>query len=289
MSQAITLLGASYSNVPAIELPKTGGGIARFDDCSVVTASASDVASGKIFVASDGTITTGTSSGGGGGNYSWFGPNTVKDYTKTITINLANDTSWNSWTASTTATSILGAPTTADFTYSFNMNTDVALFVCTAIINYTLKPTATKILIPISTGRTDWYNVFGFPLGYDNFKSFTIGTTSTTTLANDIRLYYYNSSGDKSTGTISYGVYHYGTPTYSINRSGSTITIGGKRNAIYARCGSNYFDTARKADIDADNTNVVITFDVYKIPREGSFLVHNINDTLTAMNAAPEA
>lgn len=66
MAQNITLLGASYSDVPAVTLPKTGGGTARFDDCSVVTASASDVASGKIFVASDGTITTGTSSGGGG-------------------------------------------------------------------------------------------------------------------------------------------------------------------------------------------------------------------------------
>ena len=66
MAQNITLLGASYSAVPAVTLPKTGGGTARFDDCSVVTASASDVTSGKIFVASDGTITTGTNSGGGG-------------------------------------------------------------------------------------------------------------------------------------------------------------------------------------------------------------------------------
>lgn len=67
MAQNITLLGASYSAVPAVTLPKTGGGTARFDDCSVVTAAASDVASGKVFVASDGTVTTGTSSGGGSG------------------------------------------------------------------------------------------------------------------------------------------------------------------------------------------------------------------------------
>lgn len=66
MAQDITLLGASYSAVPAVTLPLTGGGTARFDDCTVVTAAASDVASGKIFVASDGTITTGTNSGGGG-------------------------------------------------------------------------------------------------------------------------------------------------------------------------------------------------------------------------------
>lgn len=66
MAQNITLMGASYSAVPAVTLPKTGGGTARFDDASVTTATAADVASGKVFLAADGTITTGTSSGGGG-------------------------------------------------------------------------------------------------------------------------------------------------------------------------------------------------------------------------------
>jgi hypothetical protein len=69
MSQNITLMGASYSAVPAVTLPLTGGGTARFDDCTVVTAAASDVASGKVFVASDGTITTGTAGGGGASNF----------------------------------------------------------------------------------------------------------------------------------------------------------------------------------------------------------------------------
>ncbi len=63
MAQNITLLGASYSAVPAVQLPKTGGGTARFDDATVTTATASDVATGKVFLASDGTITTGTNSG----------------------------------------------------------------------------------------------------------------------------------------------------------------------------------------------------------------------------------
>jgi len=68
MAQNVTIMGASYSDVPAVTLPKTGGGTARFDDASVTTATASDVAQGKIFLASDGTITTGTASGGGGGS-----------------------------------------------------------------------------------------------------------------------------------------------------------------------------------------------------------------------------
>ena len=66
MAQNVTIMGASYSDVPALLLPKTGGGTARFDDATVTTATASDVAQGKIFLASNGTITTGTASGGGG-------------------------------------------------------------------------------------------------------------------------------------------------------------------------------------------------------------------------------
>ena len=60
MAQNITIMGASYPDVPAVTLPKTGGGTARFDDCSVVTANASDVLSGKIIVDSSGNITPGT-------------------------------------------------------------------------------------------------------------------------------------------------------------------------------------------------------------------------------------
>lgn len=66
MAKDITWLGNSYSDVGFVDFPKTGGGTARYDDCTVVTAEAGDVAQGKVFVASDGTITTGTASGGGG-------------------------------------------------------------------------------------------------------------------------------------------------------------------------------------------------------------------------------
>ena len=66
MAQNITLMGASYSNVPAVTLPKTGGGTASFTDVTDTTAAASDVASGKYFYTSAGVRTQGTSSGGGG-------------------------------------------------------------------------------------------------------------------------------------------------------------------------------------------------------------------------------
>ena len=65
MAKNITLMGASYSAVPSVILPQTGGGNAQFYDVSDTTAAASDVASGKLFYTALGVLTTGTASGGG--------------------------------------------------------------------------------------------------------------------------------------------------------------------------------------------------------------------------------
>lgn len=68
MAQNITLLGASYTAVPGVELPKTGGGTAYFTDVTPTTAVASDVAQGTYFFNAAGVLTLGTaiSSGGAG-------------------------------------------------------------------------------------------------------------------------------------------------------------------------------------------------------------------------------
>ena len=66
MAQNIDLLGAQYSDVPAVELPKVGGGTASFTDVTDTTAAAADVAQGKYFYTAAGVRTEGTSTGGGG-------------------------------------------------------------------------------------------------------------------------------------------------------------------------------------------------------------------------------
>jgi len=76
MAQNITLLGASYSDVPAVQLPKTGGGTATFTDVTDTTAAAADVATGKYFYTAAGVFTQGTASGGGGGGWTKIGNTT---------------------------------------------------------------------------------------------------------------------------------------------------------------------------------------------------------------------
>lgn len=64
MAQNVTIAGAEYTGVPSINVPKIGGGSAGFYDVSETTATAQDVAAGKLFMSSQGILTTGTSSGG---------------------------------------------------------------------------------------------------------------------------------------------------------------------------------------------------------------------------------
>ena len=66
MAQSVNLWGATYSDVPAIEVPKSGGGMASFTDVTDTTAAASDVAAGKYFFTATGQLTLGTATGGGG-------------------------------------------------------------------------------------------------------------------------------------------------------------------------------------------------------------------------------
>lgn len=54
MAKNISLLGADYPDVPAVVLPKTGGGSATFTDTSDSTVKASDMKDGVIAYNSNG-------------------------------------------------------------------------------------------------------------------------------------------------------------------------------------------------------------------------------------------
>lgn len=60
MAQEVLIAGALFSNVPSIRVPDSNDTYHPFVDPSVTTATASDVATGKVFIAADGTQTTGT-------------------------------------------------------------------------------------------------------------------------------------------------------------------------------------------------------------------------------------
>ena len=110
----VTLWGASYSNVPSITVPKTGGGTASFTDVTDTTAAASDVATGKYFYTAAGVRTQGTNSGGGGSSmnvqiYYGYAQRTANSYgATTVSLTVAKTgtykISWCAWRGSSSGT-----------------------------------------------------------------------------------------------------------------------------------------------------------------------------------------
>lgn len=110
----IALLGATYSAVPQVQLPISGGGTATFTEITDTTAAASDVASGKYFYTAAGVRTQGTNSGGGGSSMNvQVAQSTTRiastTYTKTASLTCAvsgtYDVYWDCFRSTTSGTS----------------------------------------------------------------------------------------------------------------------------------------------------------------------------------------
>lgn len=56
MAQNLIINGVTYSSVPEVDIPKNGGGTAKFFDTAGATASGSDILMGKTAFGSSGSI-----------------------------------------------------------------------------------------------------------------------------------------------------------------------------------------------------------------------------------------
>lgn len=57
MAQNVVINGVTYSNVPEVDIPKSGGGTAKFFDTASADATAGDILNGKKAYGSSGEIT----------------------------------------------------------------------------------------------------------------------------------------------------------------------------------------------------------------------------------------
>ena len=56
MAQNVIINGVTYQNVPEVDIPKSGGGTAKFYDTSSANIAASDVLTGKIGFGASGSV-----------------------------------------------------------------------------------------------------------------------------------------------------------------------------------------------------------------------------------------
>lgn len=171
MSQNITLWGASYSDVPAVNLPKTGGGTARFTDVADTTAAAADVASGKYFYDSRGTRTQGTGSGGGGSE--------IKVATATKTLSSAS--------SQIQFTGLLGEPTSFVIVSAGNLSTGASPYKTAAVVF-----DGTDVIGQYITNTSNAQMTFSdsaFSMSYSN-GTLTVTGSGTNFQANEYKLTY---------------------------------------------------------------------------------------------------
>lgn len=71
MAQNVIINGVTYSNVPEVDIPKSGGGTAKFYDTSSANITSTDVLSGKTAFGASGSVSGGmTNNGATGGTIS---------------------------------------------------------------------------------------------------------------------------------------------------------------------------------------------------------------------------
>ena len=171
-ARTISLLNATYSDVPQVQLPISGGGTATFTEITDTTAAAGDVASGKYFYTSAGIKTQGTASGGGGSDH----------LTKIATKSLG--------TISTSSTSAADTGQTLAVTATDYKDYDMLIAICHTSTHTNGRHVATVRLI--------------------NFSATSTLTTKTATqVATSTQHWKLNSSGtlQMRSGTTAYGVY----------------------------------------------------------------------------------
>lgn len=213
MAQNITLLGANYSAVPAVNLPKTGGGTATFTDVTDTTAAAADVAQGKYFYTAAGVRTQGTSSGGGGGltllqttSIGSLSTSSTSAADTGKTISLAQATGWQNY-------DLLIVDISVDSIVNGRHTSTVSLLLITGTSNVSTKNTYT-------VGSNKW-----------NSKVGSTGTGSTRQSTTAYGVYINGASASNNTLTL--------TVYYRYN-SNSTGTLNGTYTArVY---GVNLYD-----------------------------------------------
>lgn len=93
MAQNVVINGVTYQSVPEVDIPKSGGGTAKFYDTAAADAAAGDILSGKVAFGSSGSISGSmTNNGATGGTIGTVaGTYTIPaGYTSGGTVSLTN-------------------------------------------------------------------------------------------------------------------------------------------------------------------------------------------------------
>lgn len=182
-------------------------------------------------------------------------------------FNLSTDTTYDSWTASTSAGSIMATATLSSNTFVADMANYEYLLWWKLWMEFAYTSGATLKAIPIWEGQDAIQSIFRRPNTLAEIQSETKGANACVTQTTAPLLRYYDTSGAvKYTWSNSNGIYSTVQAATFSNSTSLTPTVTLKRPIIYAKCSSSYFATGRKTQVKSADCTYYMTCDLYRMP-----------------------
>lgn len=236
----ITIAGAEFQTVPSIIVPKVGGGNASFFDME--------------------------------DTYSWMGADTELFKTFDPLTKKLSETTFASWTPSTTAKDIFATQTVGTFVAEdMNVWEYFILWDCTMPI--VTDASAVQKALPVFAVSSQVQSLHKRPSSWANIGAENFNGNVCSSLATGTFLRYYGAT----TGTItytwatSYGFYFTLTAATFNNSTSNSPTVTVKTPKLTARCSTTYMSTANAALIDQDQTAFTIQARVFRHRFAGDF------------------
>lgn len=203
----------------------------------------------------------------------WMGskPEVVESNFKSFSTTL-DQTTYPSWTASTTASAIVATTTTKNFTADLENYEYIIEWLWDVRCSW--KNTATLKACPIMQFGAIYQVVHRRAYGEASFAADLADHNYCTAIYSASNyIIYYKSDGTRSwTTNPSYGLYGASNAATVASTSALSTTFNPKTPTINARCSSSYFATGRYSDIDQANTTIKYTGNVYRVKVDTNLL-----------------
>lgn len=185
-------------------------------------------------------------------------------------VKLVN-TSFNGWTASTTAKDILATRTVGTFTAT-NMSDNEYVIEWETKIPIVIPDTATKKALPIYLAGYHVQGIIRRPSSYANIEASNSNSNVNVSLftSGNFFRYYGSTTGSLTyTWNTSYGLYATVTANTLSNSTAESPVVTLKSPKVSARCSTTYMSTTNSNLIDQDKTIISQKCKVYRIKKRG--------------------
>ena len=198
-------------------------------------------------------------------DFNWMGPNTEclssSFYHSVIYV---PSTTYEAWTASTTAKALVTSKNMTAFTAS-SMDSYAYLIRWIIETNISHISTATLNAFPVRAINVLDQQIIRRPSSLENIQASAFNSAVTVNPLGIGWTQYYNTSGSLTyTWAAAYGFYGALVAPAITNSTSANITVTPRIPSLYTRCSSTIFAVDRKSEVDVANTYYTIHAELYR-------------------------